>query len=299
MGDVAQVSQLVLRERQSRVRALSEELLACFHEDATVETSWMQGSAAAFAAGAGERSASSGAIINRVGPPVVQVSGQRGFAELPSTTTRWIEVNGTEAVLVSFMRLLYRVERRNGPWKISAMSAINEGDTLEPAVPGTDLRVDRGGLAGLRPSYRFLAHTRSLDGITVSQDLLGIDRPGEVDAIYAAAAAWTGRAEVTASFPASEMSTHTPAGARRRDRNPRPSMRVSWCERRVRSHPRAEAISFCRRVPPATSSRSRIPMSGSDKPVAAVTSSITAARTSSCARFHANHKLLSGLSRAS
>ena len=190
MGDVTEVCQLVLRERQSRVRALSGELLACFHDDATVETSWMQGSAAAYVAGAGERSASSGAIVNRVGPPVVRVSGRRGLVELPSTTTRWIGVHGTEAVLASFMRLLYRVERRDGPWKISAMSAINEGDTLAPAVPGTDLGVNAGGLAGLRPSYRFLAYTRSLDGAAVSQDLLGIDRPDEVDAVYAAAAAW-------------------------------------------------------------------------------------------------------------
>ena len=190
MSDVTEVSQLVVRERQSRVRALSHELLACFHDDATVETSWMQGSAAAYVTGAGERSASSGAIVNRVGPPVVRVSGRRGLVELPSTTTRWIEVHGTEAVLASFMRLLYRVERRDGPWKISAMSAINEGDTLEPAVPGTDLGVNPGGLAGLRPSYRFLAYTRSLDGAAVGQDLLGIDRPEEVDAVYAAAAAW-------------------------------------------------------------------------------------------------------------
>jgi len=190
MDDVAEVSRLVLRERQSRVRGLSAELLACFHEDATVETSWMRGSARAFAAGGAERTASSGTIINRVGAPAVQVRGQRGFAELYSATTRWIPVNGVEAVLASFMRLLYRAERRQGAWKISAMSAVNEGDTLEPAVPGTDLGVDPAAVAGLRHSYRFLAYTRSLDGTAISQDLLGVDRPEEVNAVYASVAAW-------------------------------------------------------------------------------------------------------------
>ena len=190
MDDVTDVSQLVLRERQSRVRGLSAELLACFHEDATVETSWMRGSAQAFAAGGAERTATSGTIVNRVGAPAVQVSGQRAFAELYSTTTRWIPVNGVEAVLTSFMRLLYRAEERQGAWKISAMSAINEGDTLEPAVPGTDLGVDAAALSGLRHSYRFLAYTRSLDGVAVSQDLLGVDRPDEVKAVYASVAQW-------------------------------------------------------------------------------------------------------------
>ena len=190
MDDVTEVSRLVLRERQSRVRGLSAELLACFHEDATVETSWMRGSARAFAAGGAQRSAGSGTIVNRVGAPAVQVCGQRGFAELYSATTRWIPVNGVEAVLTSFMRLLYRAEQRQGAWKISAMSAVNEGDTLEPAVPGTDLGVDPAALAGLRHSYRFLAYTRSLDGTAVSQDLLGVDRPDEVNAVYASAAQW-------------------------------------------------------------------------------------------------------------
>jgi hypothetical protein len=190
MDDVTEVSRLVLRERQSRVRGLSAELLACFHEDATVETSWMRGSARAFAAGGAQRSAGSGTIVNRVGAPAVQVCGQRGFAELYSATTRWIPVNGVEAVLTSFMRLLYRAEQRQGAWKISAMSAINEGDTLEPAVPGTHLGVDPAAVAGLRHSYRFLAYTRSLDGTAVSQDLLGVDRPDEVNAVYASVAEW-------------------------------------------------------------------------------------------------------------
>jgi hypothetical protein len=190
VDDAAEVSRLVLRERQSRVRGHSAELLACFHDDATVETSWMRGGARAFAAGGAQRSASSDTIINRVGAPAVQVRDQRGFAELYSTTTRWIPVNGVEAVLTSFMRLLYRAEQRQGAWKISAMSAINEGDALEPAVPGTDLGVDPAALAGLRHSYRFLAYTRSLDGIAVSQDLLGVDRPDEVNAVYASVAQW-------------------------------------------------------------------------------------------------------------
>jgi len=190
MAAVEQVSQLVLRERQSRVRGLSDELLECFHDDATVETSWSLGSAAAFVAGAATRSATSGPIVNRVGAPVVRIEGPRGFVELPSTTTRWIPVNGVEAVLVSFMRLLYRVEERAGVWRISSLHAVNEGDTLDPAVPGSDLSIDASLVRGLRHSYRYLAYTRSLDGTEVSQDLYGIDRPDELDALYADADTW-------------------------------------------------------------------------------------------------------------
>jgi len=190
MNDVTEISQLVLRERQSRVRWLADELIACFHDDATVETSWSQGSAAAFVSGAAARSAGSGPIVNRVGAPVVRANGLRGFVELPSTTTRWIPVKGVEAVLVSFMRLLYRVEQRDGVWKISTLQTVNEGDTLDPAVPGTDLSIEASGLRGLRHSYRYLAYTRSLDGTGVSQDLYGTDKPEELEELYADAATW-------------------------------------------------------------------------------------------------------------
>jgi hypothetical protein len=191
MDDVIEIGQLVVRERQSRVMHLSDQLRNCFHPDATVNTSWVTGSAAAFVSGRPAPSAAgAGPIINRAGAPVVHHSGRRAVVELPSTTTRWIPVNGVEAELVSFMRLLYRVEQRGGEWKISDLSTINEGDTLNSAVPGTELRVVAAALAGLRHSYRFLMYTRALDGETVSSELPGIDRPEGVKALYDDAFAW-------------------------------------------------------------------------------------------------------------
>jgi len=110
--------------------------------------------------------------------------------ELPSTTTRSISVHGVEAEFTSFMRLLYRAERREGVWRISDLTAVYEWDTLHPAMPGTDLRVDPSAVAGLRHSYRWLAYTRSLEGETLSADLPGIDRIDAVNALYEAAFNW-------------------------------------------------------------------------------------------------------------
>jgi len=191
VDDVTEISQLVVRERQSRVMHLDAQLRDCYHSDATVTTSWMSGSAAAFASGKELPTAgTAGPIINRSGPPVVHHSGRRAVVELPSTTIRWLDVNGVEAELVSFMRLVYRTEKRDGTWRISDLSTVNEGDTLTPAVPGTDLHVDPDALAGLRHSYRYLAYTRSLGGVTVSPDLHGIDRPEAVEALYEDAYVW-------------------------------------------------------------------------------------------------------------
>jgi len=191
LDDLTEISQLVVRERQSRVMHLDADLRDCYHPDATVNTSWMSGSAAAFASGKElPTPGNAGPIINRSGPPVVHHSGRRAVVELPSTTIRWLPVNGVDAELVSFMRLIYRAEERDGAWRISDLSTVNEGDTLTPAVPGADLHVDPAALVGLRQSYRYLAYTRSLGGVTVSADLHGIDRPDAVEALYKDAYAW-------------------------------------------------------------------------------------------------------------
>ena len=193
VDDVTEIAQLVVRERQSRVRRLVDQLRDCFHPDARVATSWLQGSAEAFVSAAEDGSSGSrGLILSRLGPPLVHHSGRRAVVELPSTTTRSVSVHDVEAEFTSFMRLVYRVEWRDGVWRISDLTAVYEWDTLHPAVPGTDLRVDPGAVAGLRHSYRWLAYTQSLEGETLSTDLPGIDRIDAVNTLYEAAFTWLG-----------------------------------------------------------------------------------------------------------
>jgi hypothetical protein len=193
-ANVIEISQLVVRERQNRVRRRPADLAACFHPDATITTSWLQGTVAEFVSGQPANSRN-GPIVNRAGPPIVNESGPRAVVELPSTTIHWIQVGGVEAELTSFMRLLYRIETRDGAWKIADLTAINEGDTLRPSVVGTSLRIDQAQLDQYRHSYRFLAYTRALDGVEVSDDLYGVDRPGPVDELYAHALAWLAAAD--------------------------------------------------------------------------------------------------------
>lgn len=195
-GDYEAISRLVVWERQSRVRHETKEMEACYFPDATVATSWSRGTLASYLKGGNRAKAAPDEIIlSRVSVPVVHQKGKRAYVELPATTIRWIKVNGEEAVLTSYMRLIYRVEQRNGLWKIADMLSINEDDTLEPAVPGTDLKIDASELKGLRHSYRYLAYTRMKAGGTVSNGLLGIDRPDDIARIYSEAETWLNKTE--------------------------------------------------------------------------------------------------------
>lgn len=185
MTDYEEIVSLANWERQTRIRYAFDDLKNCYWEDATVTTSWSQGAAKNYIDGSrGREPDTEHPILNRTGNPIVHQNGDRAYVELPSTTTRWIQVNGKEAVLVSYMRLIYSMERRSGVWKISDMCAINESDTLSPVVAGEDLQIDHEKLNTFRHAYRNLAYVRSLRGIKMGDDLLGIDRPEEVDKLY-------------------------------------------------------------------------------------------------------------------
>ncbi|WP_233994430.1 hypothetical protein [Levilactobacillus brevis] len=99
-------------------------------------------------------------------------------------------VNGTLAQIESYRRLLYRVEKRTTDWKISQMTSINENDDLRPVIAGQDLHINPQDLVGLRPSYQFLAYVRQAAGGEISAELLGTDRPADVDQLYAEAEDW-------------------------------------------------------------------------------------------------------------
>ncbi|GMA25731.1 hypothetical protein GCM10025864_34900 [Luteimicrobium album] len=191
MRDVEAIEQVVVKERQYRVRHADRELAGCYWEDATVTTSWQTGPVSTFV---GRQPAEMGdglPIVGRSSTPLVHLrTATRAYVELPTICDYWEIVNGTEAVLESFMRLIYRVERRGGVWTIANMLSMYESDKLAPAVPGTDLRIDPADLEGLRHPYRFLAYTRLAAGGQIGQDLLGIDRPDDIARVYADAEAW-------------------------------------------------------------------------------------------------------------
>lgn len=182
MGSNEEIYMLIAKERQCRIRHLHEELVSCYYSDATVTTSWTSGNVSLYLNGGNAPvDDPEYPIVSRIALPVVHRNGRRAYVEVPSTTMRWVSLNGEKAILEYYMRLIYRVEMRDEDWKISDFRSIYEGDTLKPEVPGTDLHIDPIDLVGLRHPYRYMAY---VDGEDVSQDLPGIDRPEEINKLY-------------------------------------------------------------------------------------------------------------------
>jgi hypothetical protein len=187
VSDAVDVAQVVLFERQCRDRGWWDRMRGCFHADSTVKLTWFQGSGADFVAGS---EAGGAKCRHRLSPPVVHVDGDRAVVELPAAIEFQVQVDDVEADLISYARMLYRVERRVDEWKILKIDAIYERDTLTPAIPGVSLRVDSTRFAKFRPPYRLLADHLIASGHVVSDDLYGDDRPEPVAALYDDAFTW-------------------------------------------------------------------------------------------------------------
>lgn len=180
---------LIAKERQCRVSQHPEELGECYWPDATVVTSWTNGNVPVkeyLYGGKAPVHDPECPIVSRISYPIVHQKGNKAYVEAPQNTYRWVYVNGEKAVLICFMRLIYRVENRDGVWKIIEFKSIYESDMLVPEISGTDLKLDKEELSKLRHSYRYLAY---VDG-GVNPELPGIDRPDVVKQIYSDLDAW-------------------------------------------------------------------------------------------------------------
>lgn len=116
--------------------------------------------------------------------------GDRAFVELPACIEVRTEIDGVIADLVSCTRVIYRLERRAGEWRILALDCVYERDPLTPAVPGTRLSVPPEELAAYRAPYAILAWHVARRGYEVSDDLLGDDQPDRTAAFYTETLDW-------------------------------------------------------------------------------------------------------------
>jgi hypothetical protein len=191
-SDVTANVQLVLLEREARDRGWWSQMRDCYHPDAVVMVAWFQGSAADFVDQTARQAGPGRETLHRLAPPVVHLGRDRAVLSLPAVIDSRLTVHDVEADLSVHGRGLYRTERRDGIWRISRLDWIYERDTMTPAVPGQQLRIDPALLAPLRSSYRLGAYVFGLRGLTVHQDLPGDDRPDLVATLYSEAFEWAG-----------------------------------------------------------------------------------------------------------
>jgi len=189
---ISAITQLVLAERECRDMGRWERMKSCYHADAMVRISWFQGNAHDFVDASQEMARRQVLAKHRLGPVAVRIAGSRAVATMVITIDIPAFLKGVEVMLSNQARVFYRVELRDGSWKLSSFEVFYMRDELVPRIPGHSVPVSMEELAGYRASYRCMAHVLASQGYVVRDDLAGEDRPESVEALCRDVYAWAG-----------------------------------------------------------------------------------------------------------
>jgi hypothetical protein len=191
-ADVSAITQLVLKERESRDLGRWNDMRACFHPDSLIRVSWFRGNGADFVQGSIEMARRNVLAKHRLSPIRVMLSGHRAVATMSAIIEIPARLQDIEMNLLSYTRFVYRAERREDQWRVFSFDAIYVRDELTPAIPGHSISIDPRELQAFRPTYRLLSYVLSQQGYTVDADMAGEDRPESVRALMDEIFGWAG-----------------------------------------------------------------------------------------------------------
>ena len=189
---VTAITQLILRERESRDEGRWGPMRECFHDDALIRISWITGNADDFVNGSRDMAKRGVLAKHRLGPVLVRHQGHRAIATLGGVIDIPVRLDQVDAHLSSHARFYYRAERREQRWRLSGFEAVYLRDELAPSVPGQSIVIAPEALTAFRPSYRLLSYVLSRNGYRVNSDLPGDDRPDTVEKLENELFSWAG-----------------------------------------------------------------------------------------------------------
>ncbi len=190
--DIIAITQLIVRERESRDLGRWQRMRDCFWPDSHVRVSWFRGNGADFVTGSIDMARRGVLAKHRLGPILVNLAGDRAVASLSGIIDIPTRLQNMDFTLSSHTRFLYRVERREGRWGIISFDAVYVRDELTSPIPGQALKIDAEELMRFRSTYRMLAYCLTLQNYEVDPDLAGEDRPELVQALNQELYGWAG-----------------------------------------------------------------------------------------------------------
>jgi hypothetical protein len=120
----------------------------------------------------------------------VWLNGDKAVAEMQVMMFNYHRPDDADYNREGFARLLYRVQKENGVWRIKGMDCIYERDFMLPVVPGDGRAFSEDEFAAYRDSYKCISYLFDRTGVPCSADEVGDDQPQGVQRLYAEASDW-------------------------------------------------------------------------------------------------------------
>lgn len=189
MLERSKIREMLEYERYCRDNGHFEQMAACYSDSSVVRVSWFDGSGKEYCRRLAE--VNGGGARHKINYTIVWLSGDKALAEMTvSMIAPRQVVDGHELDLISYARILTRVQKENGEWKIMQGDCIYERDELVPVFPGANIVLDVGKINRYRDSYKILCYVLSRTGEESDQNLPGEDRPETIEKLYREASEW-------------------------------------------------------------------------------------------------------------
>ncbi|NKB19305.1 MAG: nuclear transport factor 2 family protein [Alphaproteobacteria bacterium] len=193
--DRAEIFYLVRFESLCRDIPDWEGLERSYVPGSPVRTTWFDGPIEEFVPALKAKTAAGGYARHRVFPAKHHQKGERAICESPANISERLTLDGVELDVTSHVRFQSRLVLTDVGWRLNSFEAIYESDSIRPVNPTDSLPIDWGIVNAMRPSYRFFGFCEASRHYDVSQDLLGDDRPDELEAFYLAERHWVATGE--------------------------------------------------------------------------------------------------------
>lgn len=188
----AKISQLIADWGMWRDAGDWDRLRSTYTADATMATSWMDGTAADFIDGCRQIDAgSSGGFSAQhlIGASTIDINGKRASAATRVSVLIRLSVHGIESDLTAIGRF-HDLLLRTGPnWRIRRRVPVFDKDFVRPVNPAATLHLDEKELSGFPAAYRFLCYVESGRGMKINPNLPAPNSPA-ISELYAQARAW-------------------------------------------------------------------------------------------------------------
>jgi hypothetical protein len=166
-----------------------ERLLALWHSDGEMVTTWSQVSAAEFVKRSQVAFERGLTALHFQGGTAIDIAGHRAIAQTKMMISQRDKIDDVLCDAVCTGRFYDFFERRDGRWGIVLRQPIYEKDRLDPVNATDRLVLDLELLNSFPEGYMHLAYLQTKIGMTVKNDLPGLRGP-QIAALYARGKTW-------------------------------------------------------------------------------------------------------------
>jgi SnoaL-like domain len=173
----------------ARDTAQWEKLRSLYAPDATMQTTWFEGSADEFVERSAKGFGRSARAQHLVGASVIELGDTRATAETRIVLLLRAALGRAQVDVTCYGRFFDFLETHGSKWRICNRVPIYEKDRIDPVNPLERLDIDYERLWRFAEGYRHVAYVQSLAGADVTKGLI---EPGSVEEqnLYREGAKW-------------------------------------------------------------------------------------------------------------